>query len=126
MERKRYVENKYDPQKINENEIKEEIKNQIKILTQIFKEKYPCDTKQKINSKGKQKMDYSFYTGTGGNIYLYWREYLYTKSKESLNSFKKAYETNYNLAQKNPIDETNSFFFGESGIYLMGCIQPRK
>ena len=110
MERKRYVENKYDPQKINENEIKEEIKNQIIILTQIFKEKYPCDTKQKINSKGKQKMDYSFYTGTGGNIYLYWREYLYTKSKESLNLFKKAYEVNYNISKKKPVNETNSFF----------------
>ena len=122
MEGKRYVENKYDPNKINENEIKEEIKNQIKILTQILKDKYPCDTNKKIYSTGKQKMDYSFYTGTGGNIYLYWREYLYTKSKESLNSFQKAYETNYNLAQKNPINESNSFFFGESGIYLMGCI----
>jgi hypothetical protein len=30
MEKKRYVENTYDPNKINENEITEEIKNQIK------------------------------------------------------------------------------------------------
>ena len=49
MEGKRYVENKYDPNKINENEIKEEIKNQIKILTQILEKKYPCDTNKKIN-----------------------------------------------------------------------------
>ena len=122
MENKRYVENKYDPNKIDENEIKEEIKNQIKKITKILKENYPCTANKKINSTGKEKLNYSFYTGTGGNIYLYWREFLYTKSKESLNSFIKAYETNYNLAQKNPINETNSFFFGESGIYLMGCI----
>ena len=122
MERERFVKNKYDPNNINENKIKEEIKNQINIIKTILNEKYKCDADKKIYSNGKEKIDFSFYTGTGGNIYLYWREYLYTKSKESLNSFQKAYETNYNLAQKNPINETNSFFFGESGIYLMGCI----
>ena len=122
MENKRYVENKYDPNKINENEITEEIKNQIKKIKTILEKNYPCTANKKINSTGKEKLNYSFYTGTGGNIYLYWREYLYTKSKESLNSFIKSYETNYNLAQKNPINESNSFFFGESGIYLMGCI----
>jgi hypothetical protein len=122
MERKRFVENKYDPKQINENEIKEELKNQIKIIKNILNENYPCDSNKKINSKGKKKMSYSFYTGTGGNLYLYWREYLYTKSKESLKSFQKAYQINYDLAQNYPIEETNSFFFGESGIYLMGCI----
>ena len=126
MERERFVKNKYDPNNINENKIKEEIKNQINIIKTILNEKYKCDADKKIYSNGKEKIDFSFYTGTGGNIYLYWREYLYTKSKESLNLFKKAYEVNYNISKKKPVNETNSFFFGESGIYLMGCILAKE
>ena len=65
MESERFVKNKYDPNKINENKIKEEIKNQINIIKSILNEKYKCDADKKIYSNGKEKIDFSFYTGTG-------------------------------------------------------------
>jgi hypothetical protein len=43
---------------------------------------------KKINSLGKTRYETSFYTGTGGNIYIYWKQYLFhDKKKEYLDKF---------------------------------------
>ena len=90
----------------------------------MFDSNYPPTTNKRIDSLGKQVYDTSFYTGTGGNIYLYWRQYLFNnKSIVFLNKFKNALETNLNILNKYENEkDNNSFFFGDSGIYLFCCI----
>ena len=77
-----------------------------------------------IDSLGKKKTKTTFYTGTGGNIYIYWKQYLfYDKKKEYLDKFYEALKTNLNIIKENgEEDSTNSFFMGDSGIYMFFCI----
>ena len=121
---KRFIENRYDINGININNYKNMILNQIKIKEKIFDLYYPPNISKRIDSLGKQKTDISFYTGTGGNIYLYWRQYVYyEKNLNFLKKFSDALKTNLtilNNSKKNTF--TNSFFMGDSGIYLFCCI----
>ena len=120
----RYIENKYDLNSIDINNCKYEILKQIKIKEKLLESKFPPNIDKRIDSLGKQMYDTSFYTGTGGNIYLYWRQYLfYNKSPQYLKKFTEALQTNLNVLnnmKKN--NYTNSFFMGDSGIYLFCCI----
>ena len=120
----RYIENKYNLNNIDVKNIYNKILKQIEIKEKLFDSKYPPNINKSIDSLGKKENDTSFYTGTGGNIYLYWRQYLfYNKSSKYLKKFTEAIETNLNIINniKN-IKDTNSFFFGDSGIYLFCCI----
>ena len=77
---------------------------------------------ESINSLGEKTYETSFYTGTGGNIYIYWKQYLfYDKKKEYLDKFYQSLLTNLSISEKEE-DETNSFFIGKSGIYMFYCI----
>ena len=120
---KRYIKNSYDLNKIKINNTKDIIK-EIEKKEAMFDSKYPPTTNKRIDSLGKQEYDISFYTGTGGNIYLYWRQYLFhNKSSKFLNKFKDALETNLKILNYiKSENDSNSFFFGDTGIYLFCCI----
>ena len=121
---KRFIENKYDLQSINVDKYKNLILEKIKEKEKLFDLKCPPTLKKRIDSLGKNKTSTSFYTGTGGNIYLYWRQYLFhKKSPEYLKKFQHALETNLNIIKNCGKNKTtNSFFMGDSGIYLFCCI----
>ena len=121
---KRFIVNNYDKNKININEHLKNIYNQIKIAEKSSKENYPPNMSKSINSLGKKKTRPTFYTGTGGNIYIYWKQYLfYDKKKEYLDKFYLALKTNLSIREEIGEEEsTNSFFMGDSGIYMFYCI----
>ena len=121
---KRYIENTYDLKSIDINNYKYLILKEIEKKEKLFDLKYPPTTNKRIDSLGKQKVNATFYTGTGGNIYLYWRQYLfYKKSQKYLKKFKDALQTNLNIINNSKKNNgTNSFFMGDSGIYLFSCI----
>ena len=126
MERKikRFIENKYDTNNIDIKIYKNRILKEISTKEKLFDLEYPPNANKSIDSLGKKKYDTSFYTGTGGNIYLYWRQYLfYKKSKISLGKFSEALQTNINILNNLKANNfTNSFFMGDSGIFLFCCI----
>ena len=121
---KRFIVNNYDLNKININEHLKNIYNQIKIAEKSSKENYPPNMSKSINSLGKKKTRPTFYTGTGGNIYIYWKQYLfYDKKKEYLDKFYLSLKTNLSIREEIGEEEsTNSFFMGDSGIYMFYCI----
>ena len=119
---KRFINNQYDINKIDINAFLTKIKNQINILEKNSNKRYPPEMSKSINSLGEEEYDTSFYVGTGGNIYIYWKQYLfYDKKKEYLEKFYTALKTNLSIAE-NQKDSTNSFFMGKSGIYMFYCI----
>ena len=119
---KRFFLNTYDLNKININTDLQKIYQQIKIAEKNSEQNYPPNMAKKINSLGKKRHETSFYTGTGGNIYIYWKQYLfYGKKKEYLDKFYQSLSTNLSISEKEK-DETNSFFMGKSGIYMFYCI----
>ena len=119
---KRFINNQYDINKIDFNSYLTKIKNQIDILEKSSNKNYPPEMSKSINSLGEKEYDTSFYVGTGGNIYIYWKQYLfYDKKKEYLDKFYTALKTNLSIAE-NEKDSTNSFFMGKSGIYMFYCI----
>ena len=119
---KRFINNQYDINKIDINTNLQKIINQIKILEKNSDKNYPPNMSKSINSKGDKEYDTSFYVGTGGNIYIYWKQYLfYEKKKEYLDKFYTSLKTNLSIAE-NQNDSTNSFFMGKSGIYMFYCI----
>ena len=119
---KRFINNQYDINKIDINTNLQKIINQIKILEKNSDKNYPPNMSKSINSKGDKEYDTSFYVGTGGNIYIYWKQYLfYDKKKEFLDKFYTSLKTNLSIAE-NQNDSTNSFFMGKSGIYMFYCI----
>ena len=131
MERKkpkvmRFIKNKYDINTIDINTCQKKIEEQIAIYEKRSLEKYPPTMSKSIDSLGKRKTKTSFYTGTGGNIYIYWKQYLFhDKSKDYLEKFHQALKTNLSITEKMNEEEeksTNSFFMGDSGIYLFYCI----
>ena len=126
MERKikRFIENKYDANNVNINKLKDMVLKEISLKEKTFNLEYPPNSNKRIDSLGKKKYDISFYTGTGGNIYLYWRQFLfYKKSQVYLKKFTEALQTNMNILNNSKKNNfTNSFFMGDSGIYLFCCI----
>ena len=124
--RERYVDNKYNPSCANVDDIKCNVKHQIQLITALLDKEYPCNAKYKIYSDRKTKIDYTMYTGTAGNVYVYWREYLYTKSQASLAKVEQAYNTNRALYEQyksvSSSSDINSFFMGPSGIFALGCV----
>ena len=125
IKRKRFIKNNYDLKKIDINKSINEIKEQIKICENNAKKNYPPDMKQSIDSLGNKETDSSFYTGTGGNIYIYWKQYLFhDKNKEFLEKFHQSLMTNLSIVVKEEDNEkdANCFFMGDSGIYLFYCI----
>ena len=128
--RLRFIENTYDLNKIDINKNVNEINQQISILENESNKYYPPNTSKRIDSLGKKKTNTSFYTGTGGNIYIYWKQYLfYDKKKDYLEKFQDALKTNLSIINKvNEGEEksTNSFFMGDSGIYLFYCIYANE
>ena len=122
----RFINNKYDINSIDINKSKKEIVKQIEICEKNSLEKYPPTMSKSIDSLGKRKTKTSFYTGTGGNIYIYWKQYLFhDKSKDYLEKFYQSLKTNLSIIEKMNEEEektTNSFFMGDSGIYLFYCI----
>ena len=121
--RKRFIKNNYDLKKIDINKSINEIKEQIKICENSAKKNFPPDMKTSIDSLGNKEIDTSFYTGTGGNIYIYWKQYLfYNRKKEYLEKFHQSLKTNLSIVEESNPTDTNSFFFGDSGLYLSYCI----
>jgi hypothetical protein len=119
----RFIKNNYDLSKIDINKSINEIKEQIKICENNAKNNYPPDMKTSIDSLGQKEIDTSFYTGTGGNIYIYWKQYLfYNRKKEYLEKFHESLKTNLSIVEESNPTDTNSFFFGDSGLYLFYCI----
>ena len=87
------------------------------------KKNFPPDMKTSIDSLGNKEIDTSFYTGTGGNIYIYWKQYLfYNKKKEYLEKFHQSLKTNLSIIEESNPPDTNSFFFGDSGLFLFYCL----
>ena len=119
---KRFIVNKYDLNKIDINTDLQKIYQQINLTEKNSNKNYPPNMSKSINSLGEQEYDTSFYTGTGGNIYIYWKQYLfYDKKKEYLDKFYQALTTNLKFS-KYEKDMTNSFFMSKSGIYMFFCI----
>ena len=119
---KRFFLNTYDLNKININTDLKKIYQQIEITEKNSDKNYPPNMTESINSLGEKTYETSFYTGTGGNIYIYWKQYLfYDKKKEYLDKFYQSLLTNLSISEKEE-DETNSFFIGKSGIYMFYCI----
>ena len=122
--RLRYIQNKYDLNSIDINKELKEIYSHIELSEKNSQKYFPPNMSKSIDSLGKKKIKTTFYTGTGGNIYIYWKQYLfYDKKKEYLDKFYEALKTNLSIIKENGEEEsTNSFFMGDSGIYLFYCI----
>ena len=122
----RFIKNNYDIKSIDINNSQKAIFEQIQICEKNSFVNYPPDMAKSIDSLGKRKTKPTFYSGTGGNIYIYWKQYLfYDKKKEYLEKFHQALKTNLSIVEKineNEENSTNSFFMGDSGIYLFFCI----
>ena len=122
--RLRFIQNKY---KLSSIDIDKDIKliyPNIELCEKNSIKYYPPSMSKSIDSLGKKKIKKSFYTGTGGNIYIYWKQYLfYDKKKEYLDKFYEALRTNLSIIkEKGEEESTNSFFMGDSGIYMFFCV----
>jgi len=123
---KRFIKNQFNLQKIDINKSIKEINEQIKICEINAQKNYPPNMDKSIDSLGKKKIRATFYTGTGGNIYIYWKQYLFhDRKKEYLDKFHQSLKTNLSIFKeinKHSKPYTNSFFMSDSGIYLFWCI----
>ena len=122
--RLRYIPNNYNLNSIDINAEMKEIYSNIELCEKNSSVYYPPNMSKSINSLGKEKTKPTFYTGTGGNIYIYWKQYLfYDKKKEYLDKFYLSLKTNLSIREEIGEEEsTNSFFMGDSGIYMFYCI----
>jgi len=133
-----YIQNKYQFTKLDENYIMEQVSNALHRSFKRFIKYNPPNASCKLYSNSKFKKDYSIYSGTGGNIYVYWRYHLFNKNKKfgddsALNYMKDAFEVNFNLLKETEnskqfdiLDQSTSFFHGPIGIYTMGCILAKE
>lgn len=135
----RYIINTYKYKEISEDAIISNVKTKLEETLEDQLNYYPPITKHKIYSNGKKKVDFSMYTGTGGNMYLYWRYYLLCKQKYpelksvSLEYLQSAYKINHKIVEhdeeKDDFDiylQSTSFFHGQIGVYAMGCLYAKE
>ena len=121
--RDRFIPNSIDFSKISIKGTLSELEKRIQDLEKESKVFFPPNSVKTIDSINRKKTDTSFYTGTGGLIYLYWRQFLHYKTAESLNNFKVAIETNLSIINQTGREKSsNSFFEGNAGIFTLGCV----
>jgi len=85
--------------------------------------------KKSIDSLGNKRTQTNFYNGTGSNIYIYWKQYIFhDKKEEFLKKFHQSLITNLLIVVKGQDNEklTNCFFMGDSGIYLFYCVYANE
>lgn len=138
----RYIDNPFNNHLIFEsNELSAyliDLKNHLDVMINNQLKYYPPTINQILLSDGTSEEDYTIYTGPGGNLWVFWRYYLYNKSigkdiEKSLNYFRQSYETLYQLIKDNEkeinlnINNTPaSFFMGVVGFHTMGCIYAKE
>jgi len=140
MEDKRYIENPYPDyvdgsSEINEKELMIKTEQALEKSLEILFEKSPPNSSYSIESSGKKGIDLTMYTGTFGNVYIYWRIYLMYKNRKNIAKSEEffkhamdAFNTNDQLAIKysKPSSKSEkkspSFFMGESGLYTLGAL----
>jgi len=134
----RYIENKFSDklESYNNIEISKLIRAKLSNLLKDHLKFSPPENSKKIFSNSKVKTDYSIYSGSGGNIYTFWRYYVHTKilSKEetsySMNLLLKYYNENYKILEKDFVKHRQSlipsFFQGPVGIFTMGCLISKE
>ena len=124
-----YIENKFldKLENYNEESFMNSIKAQLCKTLENHRKVCPPERARKIYSDGKEKIDYTFYTGSGGNIYAFWRYYLLTKKsneeqeiESSKELLKEYYYQNLYLLQKDLSNKKKftipTFFQGPVGI----------
>jgi len=105
----------------------------LRLVLAVLAKKNPANAKYTIKSNGDKREDPSIYTGTGGNIVVYWEQYnLYKhlankeKMTEHLKNTLTAFETNIELADSGKIPSKRltspSFYTGLPGLYTMGTL----
>eukprot|EP00826_Nyctotherus_ovalis_P061298 TRINITY_DN8706_c0_g2_i1.p1 TRINITY_DN8706_c0_g2~~TRINITY_DN8706_c0_g2_i1.p1 ORF type:complete len:443 (-),score=98.90 TRINITY_DN8706_c0_g2_i1:158-1486(-) len=103
------------------------------VVLALLAEKYPASVDYKVKSDGSKSYDSSFYSGSGGNVLLYWRQYkLYKhqcnkdKMQEHLQNAVIAFETNVKVLKSGNISlnilKSPSFFIGSAGLYTIGTL----
>ena len=128
----RYIENKFldNPENFNEEFIMKSIREQLNKTLENHLKNCPPERSKMIYSDGKEEVDYTFYTGSGGNIYAFWRYYLLCKNSlineekdKSRNLLLQYYSENFNLLEndlkKNTKFDIPSFFLGPVGLLTM-------
>lgn len=144
IENKFIIPEKEDDRKALIEKLTATLKNEV--FNNTIKKVQPPYSDKSTNSSGKHRYDPMIYTGTGGNMYAYWRFYLlnkFLKSKgetneynkiddlktSSLQLFKTAVDTHYDIfvseVKNNPsIFSTlpSSFYLGPPGIIVMKII----
>ncbi|CAI2368824.1 unnamed protein product [Moneuplotes crassus] len=107
----------------------EDFSNQIAINMKDIRMKYPAERSTKLYSNGKKKLDPAIYTGTGGNLVLYYKllQYGEYSTKERLaTDFLSALEINCKIINSASLKgrkcTSPSFFQGSAGIYTMACL----
>jgi len=134
----RYIENKLSDEikAYNHNELLNSIRDKLFNLIKDQLKFSPPENCKKIYSNFKEKNDYTIYSGSGGNVYSFWRYYLHTKiflkeeASTSLSLLQKYYIENYKLIEKDLIKNRQSnipsFFQGPVGIFTMGCLISKE
>ena len=135
----RYIENKFldNPENFNEEFIMKSIREQLNKTLENHLKNCPPERSKMIYSDGKEEVDYTFYTGSGGNIYAFWRYYLLCKNSlineekdKSRNLLLQYYSENFNLLEndlkKNTKFDIPSFFLGPVGLLTMGCLIAKE
>lgn len=131
---KRYIENNFDINEVNEVKLLSQINTKFEKLMNEQIKYCPFDQDKKILSTGKQKEDCSIYTGTGGNVYIYLQYYLLKKSYNSedlenvLDDLQESFDINLQIAESNDPEFYNnpSFFHSPAGIYTLGCLIAKE
>ena len=130
---KRYIENKFSGLDMSANMVDLEIIPELKTkLKENFTNylKYSEYLKPYVrDSQGNKEDNFSIYSGTGSNIYLFWRYLLLCKNKNfEESSIAKTYltqsiETNLNLISSiKSSKHCPSFFMSHIGIYTLAAI----
>jgi hypothetical protein len=112
------------------------LEKELEDLKKEMIQKMPPNLEYKLYSNNKKRKDYSIYSGTGGNMYIYWRYLVYKISKneknleDDLDNLRVAIDTNKKLfneemeIKNNKIEDgvSTAFFHGPIGIYTMSSI----
>jgi lantibiotic modifying enzyme len=130
----RFIENSIISDKFDESLLIKSVSTLLGKFVQNQVENSPPEKAKKIYSNKKEKIDYSIYSGSGGNVYSFWRYHILQKKigskdsiEKSLSLFKAYWNANFNLVQSGIIPtKAPSFFQGSVGIFTMGCILAKE
>lgn len=106
------------------NQIIQDLRVQLPLLIGQIMNEYPPDSDFQLDSLGQKQRRYSMYSGSGGNVFFYYKLYM-KYSKDYKEPLQESLAANLPYTKSESLNKI-SFVSGKSGLFAMAAVVTQQ